>query len=389
MKHSEAPIRWQSAGVSLFGGVAERRREPDGITITCHENHVPWFVEKEMERLYENIFSSLVQFKIYGAVVGHMNTYVVRKGDQIITIFLFFRENGKVRVLNEVIRIDEEDIRRFTEYIFTTYKSTTVISFKAVETNISRLTFPYQRFNYSEDIVLALPATSKEYLAMLGKNTRRNIKRYTDKLMRDFPSFKYRVCVKEEVDKRHIRDIIRLNRERMAGKNKASLIDDDETDHIIDLVSECGVVGIAEIDGRVCAGTISYRVGSNYFLSVLAHDPGYDDYWLGILCCYLTICECIARDGKDFHFLWGQYEYKYTLLATPRNLDHLNVYRSYGHFLGHAGFALGCAYEGYKRRLTQWLRNAKHHQGILPRLATSIVGQLRAWRGRGFAARMK
>jgi hypothetical protein len=46
------------------------------------------------------------------------------------------------------------------------------------------------------------------------------------------------------------------------------------------------------------------------------------------LCCYLGICECISRGGNEYHFLWGQYEYKYRLLGAQRDFARLTIYRS-------------------------------------------------------------
>lgn len=93
------------------------------------------------------------------------------------------------------------------------------------------------------------------------------------------------------------------------------------------------MLSLLRLDGRICAGTINFRAGDNYFLEVIAHDPAYNDYRLGTLCCYLTICECIAREGKEYHFLWGAHDYKFRLLGVQRELDHLTIYRSRRHAL--------------------------------------------------------
>jgi CelD/BcsL family acetyltransferase involved in cellulose biosynthesis len=243
------------------------------------------------------------------------------------------------------------------------------------------LPYPFQRFNYSEDLVVNLPPTAEEYHRRLGKNTRRNIKRYSERLQRGFPSVQFSVAEKEAVSRQDVRDIVRLNHERMAGKHKLSAIDDAETDRIIRLVEECGLVGVTRIDGRVVAGTIAYRVGANFFLNVLAHDPKYDEYWLGILCCYQTICECIARNGKDFHFLWGKYEYKYTLLAQQRDLDILHVYRSWPAMLSSLDMVLQAAVKGWLRRLSTSLHDAAHGPGPGSRWLVRLLAQVRMLKG--------
>lgn len=326
------------------------------LTISCFDNEVPSFVEPEIERLYGNIFSSLRGFRTYGWSGKDTSTYVVRKGGKISTLILFERRDGKARVLNEGIRISGEELNRFADYLFATDASLKVISFRAVETDIRKSRFPLQRYNQLEDLALALPSTREQYLASLGKNTRRNIKRYTDRLMRSFPSFRFDVCESENVNEKDIRTLIAFNRARMAGKNVASTFDEEETRQVLGMATSCGLIGIARIDGQICAGAVSFKAGNNYFLSLLSHDPRYDDYWVGFLCCYLTMCECIARGGREFHFLWGRYEYKYALGAKPRNLDNVNVYRSRMQVLLNADFAWKAAQKGYLRRAKCWLK---------------------------------
>jgi hypothetical protein len=348
-------------------------RHPEDITIACYENDIPSFVEAELDRLYGSIFTSLPHIRIYGGPLGTIHTYVVRRGTKVITLLMFRREKGKVRVINEVIRLDEAAINRFADYIFATYKAVNVIAFKAIQTHVRRPAFPCQVVNALEDIVLSLPASAQEYLASLGKNTRRNIRRYMEKTKRAFPLFSFQAFEKGAVSEQHVRDIISLNRARMAEKNKESPIDAEETSRIISLVRKCGLVGVATIDGRVCAGAISYRAGNNYFLSILAHDPAYDEYWLGILTCYLTVCECIARGGKEFHFLWGRYEYKFTLLAVQRDLDNLVVYRSPAQQLMNGDLVIRTALDAYRRRAHLWLHDATRRDTALGRFALGAL----------------
>jgi hypothetical protein len=158
------------------------------ISISVYENEVPAFVEAELERLYAHLFASLARFRIYGKL-ANAGTYVVRKDGRVVTLLLFRREQGRLAVLNEMCSISEDELRRFARVMFNTDRSTALIVFTSIRTTLSRLPFPYQRFNACEDFVLTLPATAEQYRALLGKNMRRNVKRYSDKLMQDFPSF--------------------------------------------------------------------------------------------------------------------------------------------------------------------------------------------------------
>jgi hypothetical protein len=339
---------------------AQKTRQNE-VSITCYENEVPAFVEAELERLYSNIFSSLKQFRTYCGSDTPISTYIARQDTEIVTVILFTRKAGFVRVLNEVIALDSQEIADFSAYIFETYKSVQVIDFHAVRTDIENSPYPFQSYDCLEDIVLELPATENEYQSQLGKNTRRNLKRYSERLYKDHPSFEFTVYEKEQIQDEHIHAIVRLNKARMAEKNKESIIDDPETARIIRMVRAYGMVGVARIDNVICAGTISYAIGNNYFLSVLAHAPEYDAYWIGILCCYKTIRECIARGGKEFHFLWGRYDYKFTLLAKLRTLNHITIYRSRLNYLLNFSSVFKGFFERKRREVQLLMHETKHH----------------------------
>jgi hypothetical protein len=321
-----------------------------GVAVTCHESEVPDFVETGLERLYGNVFSSLPHFRAMGGLPADTSTYVARKNSEIIAIFLFRQEKRQVQVLNEGMVIAEEEVRLFADTIFSRYKSVDVISFHAVSGTTWQLPYPYQRYTCTEDIVLTLPASAEAYLASLGKNTRRNIKRYMDKLKRSFPSFRFDFYEKDAADPQQVHEIIEFNRARIGGKNKAFAIDDEEREMISRLVKARGMVGVATIDGRTCGGCVGYLVGDNYFFRVISHDPKYNDYSTGFLCCYLLICECIARGCKQFNFMQDGYDYKFQLGAVARNLDHVAIYRSHLHLLLNGATVVKLAAQGYARK---------------------------------------
>lgn len=368
------------AGKTLAGATPPALACAENISVTCHENEVPPFVADELERLYGNIYASLVQWRVCGALSADVSTYVVRCGGNITALFLFRRENGQVQVLNEGIVITGEELQRFVNYIFSRYGTVGIVNFHAVRPDIGRLAFPCQRFNCLEDIVLALPATEAAYMAMLGSATRNYIKRYMNKAVRSFPSFSHKVYVSREIDEQHVRDIVDLNRTRMTDKGKVPGIDAEELRRIIRLVKECGLVSVVMIDGRVAAGTINYRVGRNYFLEVVAHDPRYNEYRFGTLCCYLTICACIARGGDEYHFLWGKNEYKYRLAGVERALDHLAVYRSRRQLFLNGNVALKNEAMRCRRRAQLWLQDAQRRDDWLSRFALHALHAVRAVR---------
>jgi len=373
--------------LGLFSGSDEPVSLPPeagDISIHCYPNEVPSFVGPELESLYDNLYSSLAQFTINGTLDA-ASTYLARRGGRIVALFLFRQERHRVRVLNEIIHVDGEEIERFAEYLFAGRPEVSVISFHGIDTGTRKWRRPVQRFNCLEDIVLTLPGTEAEYQGRLGKTTRRNMKRYLSRMERDFPSFQYELCAGSTLDEADIRSIIDFNKARMANKRQVSNFDEREAAQIVARVKACGRVGIIRIEGCICAGAISYRVGDNYFLGVLAHDPAFDPYRPGLLCCYLTICQAIRDGGREFHFLWGRYEFKYLLLGVQRDLDALTVYRSRAHQLLHWKAVIGNLSSDYGRRFRLWLQELRHRNGRVARMLLNPARQLQGFlKGRGY-----
>lgn len=305
----------------------------DDITISLFENNIPDAVEHDLEHLYQHLYSTLAHHRSYGGLAPGTKAYVARRNDAPVAVLLLRNEKNTVRVLNEQIQLDPEELNRFARYVFAHFSSVNVILFHAVHTEAQRIRFPCQHFHCTEDIVLDLPTSVDAYRARMGKATRSYLSRYMNKLQRDFPSMRHEVYRQDEIGRHHLQQIIDMNRARMADRNRESYIDDAEAERIIGMAQRCGLVSVITIDGRVCAGAINFRIGEHYFLKVIAHDSAYNDYRLGTLCCYLAICECIAQGGKEYHFLWGRYDYKYRLLGVQRDLDHVAVYRSRMHML--------------------------------------------------------
>jgi hypothetical protein len=360
--------------------------EQGQTTISLYENAVPDFVEPELDSLYGHVFSSISQFRVYDGIDGNTHTYVAQDSSRTKAILLFRNEGRRIQVLNEQIEMDAAEINRFARYVFNTWPDADVVKFPAIQADGTQLAFPHQQFYRTEDIVLELPPTPEDYLAALGKATRKNFKYHGNRLKRNFPQLEFEVFIDGGIAESHVRDITELNRARMAMKNKESEIDTAEAGRLAALVRKAGLVSVMILDGRVVAGTVCSRVGRNYFMHINAHDPAYDDARLGKLCCYMTICDCIERSGKEFHFMWGRFEYKYLLLGVQRDYDELIIYRSHARMLLHSASAFRIAYSGYTRawkfRLLD-LANNPDNGNLLQRAASRSLNFLRTLKQSG------
>ncbi|MBC7573964.1 MAG: GNAT family N-acetyltransferase [Herminiimonas sp.] len=364
--------RLEVANASRDAGTPGRMGDPvnavDPFTIDYHHDHVPAYVEAELDRLYQNVYASLPKLLIYGGI-DRVSTYVVRQAGELIAIWLFRVRGDVAEVLNELIEVGKAEANRFSKWLFDKKPGIKVIRFRAIRPVLDRLDYPFQHVNQSEDIVVQLPPTTADYLPLLAKSTRKMIKGDHNKLMRAFPDFRYEVLALGEATDAQIRAILDLSRARMAVKHKTSAYHAVEVERVLRMCRKYGVIGIATANGRMCAGTISYRIGRHYFMKTSAHDSAFDAYRLGNMVSYLCVAQCIDAGGEEAHFLWGEYDFKYSLLGVKRNLDNLFIYRSRLQAACHPRLALGAAYGSIIRRCKLWLHaGARDHRPLQTRL---------------------
>ncbi len=366
----------------------------EALMSVCSETSSPcrsqsWpALARELDRLYGGRYASLAHFRLYGRLADAC-VYEARSGGVATSVLLFRREKRRVLVLNEGMRLEQDEAARFADHIFAARRGVDVIAFRAVET-APRLSRPFQRFHSAHDAVLTLPDDVPAYFGGLGASTRKNLSNYYNRLTREQPSFQFTIQEQADVAPRSVREIIRLNRLRMTSLDKVPAIDRAEEERIVDYVRGSGFVGIATIDGRLCAGVIMYRQGRNFSMRILAHAAEYQQYHIGFLCAYLSICACIRHGGGGgrFFFGWGDNPYKYRLGGQPRQLHDLLIYRSRLHQVLHARLALTAMLRGYVAQARHAMaEGAKRDDGAAMRLAARMLGRLRKWRAVALARR--
>lgn len=349
---------------------------PGFITISCDENSVPPFIEKELDQLYQQLNSSLMHHAVRKKAQT-ASTYIARKDGQPIAIFLFNQEKHRISVINEMIDIPGEELERFSRYIFGRYASATQLSFSLIGKNIGHLALPHQQHDSSEDIVLELPRTPAAYLESLSPKTRRNIRRYLRAIKNDHPTFRHETTVANAIPAQHLEDLIELKKKNIGDKNLRFGLEKEELSWIVRQAKLTGLVTVALINEKVCGGSISLRVGDHYFGQVISYDPAYQKYSPGILCTYLTVCAQILQGGKESHLCWGRYQYKYKLAGIQRDRASLDIYRSRAAWWRHAGEILIKKIRTTLKDGKNWLLDQEHQEGKTAQAAATLVGILR------------
>jgi hypothetical protein len=318
------------------GEIAElkspRKTEKHAIQVTFYDNEIPDFVERELERLYQSVYCTIARFNIYGEAEG-ASTYVARVGGAVVAAILFRVEAGIVRVINQQVRLSDDELRRFADAVFARYGAARRIAFYAIDTGLERFHLPFLRYQALEENILVLPRTRGDYTASLNQNLYKRLQSGERKLKRDYPDHSFRILRGTEVTADTLRQVVAMASARMASKHQDTYIRDEDVDKILRLIHAYGYVGALTINGVIRGGNVFYGVGGRYFMHVIAHDPDYDKYMLGHMVQYLSACYCIDNGGTECCLMGGGRENKGRFRAYPKYLDSVDIYRSRLRFL--------------------------------------------------------
>lgn len=346
-----------------------------------YDGYVPDFIESELERLYGGRFANAEYFRIYGGLDG-VSVYRFVRGGASAVVLLYRRERGTLWVLNQAIEIPRAEVERFASHMFGAYPEVRRIDFHAVSSDPKGLPYPRLALPSRQDTVADLPASVEEYEASLGKSTRHNLRRYGARLQRDHPDFRFSVVPREAIDSEQLQMLQRLNRERLHDKGRSSTLDEAEMRSLQQLAARYGLVTLATIGGDAVGGMLSFVVGDGISFRIIAHDPSYDDYSLGFLIYFMTICEAIRRGCRHMNFGWDYYPYKIRLGGRSRPLLMLSVYRSRFAYALDAGSILMRVLANGRQQMALSVRRASLSGVRSARLLHALGGKLRRAFGR-------
>ena len=357
-------------------------RTESASTESIYRNYVPEFVTAALDTLYGNLHASLATLKSHN--LNDASTYVKWQGtdQQLESIFLFQKKGQSIRVINEGMRLTTQAIDDFCAYMFEHDADIKRIDFHAIALPLQRLSRPYMAWACTEDIVVALPTTEREYLDQLGKSTRKSIKKTLARAQRMLPNFNHSIYPGSRISDEALRQVVRFNHSRMAGKEKISALNDEATNELISLMRSHGVVGLIATDEGLGAGTLACRFGDDIFSIITAHDPIYDSFGLGTLSRHLMIIHCIESGAKRFHLLGGNMSSKRSALGVREKLYHLTIYRSPVDRLRYPKDTLLLAFNAAKYHLHRWLedQSAQPEHSLMTRLINSLRLAIRATR---------
>lgn len=303
-----------------------------GIVSEFHEQSVPEMAAQALDRLYGSLYASFSYFRLSDPAGPAPHTWVGYRHGVVVGVLLFRLRFDQVLVLTEMFCLEQAVADAFSRAVFARFRDVKTIHFNAISLSGPLAGWPLQHYAFSENYVIRLPQCVDQYLASIGKSTRKTLRSYGNRLRRHFPNFSWDVRAVAEMRAHELRSVIRqfhrFKRDSMAARGKRAEISRRETARLLILTRHAGLIGIARIGDRICGGSLACRIGDNYVMLLSAADPALSSYRLGILCCFWSVCDCIRAGGRECHLLWGRYQYKTQLLGEPRSLLRLTIYRS-------------------------------------------------------------
>jgi hypothetical protein len=315
----------------------------------------PAELHSEIERLYKSVFCSIFNVK-KSVDPNTISAYVATSGSTADHIILFFSKGPSVIVINEIFTIPAKDLLMFVKNVFENMAYVKIVTFPSVRTNANVAGFPLQRFNATEDIVISLPLSIKEYSSSLGKSTRETINRYQRKIVTQYPSIEFVSLEGNTIAPSIVDSLVGLNCLRIRNKNQVPSHTAESIDWLRRIIQKFGVVILAKQHDRICGGVLCTNVNGKFFMHVVAHDSDFDSLRMGKVCCYLSICDAIRRGGSEYHMLSGEYDYKYKFLGKKFEFERISFYRSKTAVLSTLPFFMKMELKGRGRILKKTLR---------------------------------
>ncbi len=355
-------------------------QEPALPILICPEN-IPLFAGAALEDLYSNLYSTLSHLRLHDGLPA-TSTYAAWDNNKLSALFLFRQAAGEVMVMNQGMQLDSAELERFGSAIFSRYPKVCRIHFHAVRLSCWPPNLTALRFACTEDIVISLPATEGDYLARLGKSTRKSLRQHLTRAQTVLPAFSHTVKHGNAVPGEVMEHIIGFNHQRLASKKRASSLTGERSRKLIALIRERGEVGMIHAGSCLCAGTLACRVGDDLFSLVNAHDPAYDELSLGSVCRFLMIKHSIHTGARRFHLMGGQIGNKQEARGERQTLDHLVLYRSQKHVLGDAMGIARLAGESTLYHVQSWIeaQTVRRDKTLLSRLLIGLVALRRRCR---------
>ena len=177
---------------------------------------------------------------------------------------------------------------------------------------------------------IELPSTWDEYLAILSKKARHELRRKFRRL-EAIPDWKWYAVTGEEEVMSRLDDFVRLMRQ--SSQEKDEYMTEEHLRFFYAMARRMSQIGLLrlyflELDGKPVATSLCFDYASSRLLYNSGYDLQYGYYSVGLLLNALCLREAIEQEIGYFDFLRGSETYKHHLGGQPHDLYQMVVRRS-------------------------------------------------------------
>ncbi|MCH2506308.1 MAG: GNAT family N-acetyltransferase [Dehalococcoidia bacterium] len=177
---------------------------------------------------------------------------------------------------------------------------------------------------------IELPSTWDEYLAILSKKDRHELRRKFRRL-EAVPDWKWYAVTGEEEVMSRLDDFVRLMRQ--SSQEKDEYMTEEHLRFFYAMARRMSQIGLLrlyflELDGKPVATSLCFDYASSRLLYNSGYDLEYGYYSVGLLLNALCLREAIEQEIGYFDFLRGSETYKHHLGGQPHDLYQMVVRRS-------------------------------------------------------------
>lgn len=181
--------------------------------------------------------------------------------------------------------------------------------------------------------VLELPPTWEEYLKLLGKNMREQIKRYPKRLEKEF-AVEYSLAQTEAEVEVALTDLFRLHGARWRARGQTGVLATPKRQKFHRAVCHAFLkkdwlrLWTLRCNGEAVCVLLNYFYNGKYYFFIGGFNPEYSRWSVGV-CLFSKVFQRAIEEGTtEFDFLKGEEEYKYRYGAKNRDYKTISFFGS-------------------------------------------------------------
>ncbi len=296
------------------------------ISITCFKG-LPVAYESFLIQRYDSFVTTCRYIEIFHNPSEDLNYLLFHENDILMEVLLFEMKGKTITCLNSLAYLNHEIMAEIIKYMFNNFTAVQRIVIDSCYNNfnISKSVL----FRKSDDFIIQLPITMEGYYQELGGSTRTHMRKYKNRLLKDYPTVNFVTKFGMEIDESLIDKIIHMNFDRMKYKGNVPHKDHTISNKIYKYSQHYGCVCYIEIEDLIIAGCIGIMGHNSISSLIIGHDNHFSHYNVGQLSMVYLIQISIEKGFSSMHLLWGELEYKTRFLAKPQEMLSYIVFRNY------------------------------------------------------------